>query len=191
MINKQYFRKIRKKIADISASRREVIVLSAEAQQLAKKSIFALQRDDYKIGKELLIESMNNLKKINKFSKLKSRLEQEGSYRAAQEEYVEAKIFYQFLNNEVIDEISDMPIEDEIYLAGLCDVPGELYRYAIKSATEKNISVVKKCYELAQVIIMELVDMNLTGYHRQKFDQAKQSLYKLEQILYEVSIKNL
>ena len=66
--------------------------------------------------------------------------------------------------------------------------PGELYRYAIKSATEKNFKAVKKCYDAAAEIIGELVDMDLTGYNRQKFDQAKQALHKLEQVVYEVSV---
>ena len=68
---------------------------------------------------------------------------------------------------------------------------GELYRYAIKSATEKKFDLVKKCYDQAEEIITELVDMDLTGYNRQKFDQAKQALQKLEQVVYEVSLKRL
>ena len=68
-------------------------------------------------------------------------------------------------------------------------MPGELLRYAIKSATEKKFEEVKKCRLAADEIITELVDMNLTGYNRQKFDQAKQALHKLEQVLYEVSIR--
>ena len=38
-------------------------------------------------------------------------------------------------------------------------------------------------------IVNEMVDMNLTGYNRQKFDQAKQALNKLQQVVYEVSLK--
>jgi predicted translin family RNA/ssDNA-binding protein len=71
----------------------------------------------------------------------------------------------------------------------LADVPGELLRYAIKSATEKKFDLVKKCFTAAEEIIGEMVDMNLTGYNRQKFDQAKQALHKLQQVVYEVSLR--
>ena len=47
----------------------------------------------------------------------------------------------------------------------------------------------KRCHKAAEEIISEMVDMDLTGYNRQKFDQAKQSLNRLEQIVYEVSMK--
>jgi hypothetical protein len=34
-----------------------------------------------------------------------------------------------------------------------------------------------------------MVDMDLTGYNRQKFDQAKGALNKLQQVVYEVSLQ--
>jgi hypothetical protein len=42
---------------------------------------------------------------------------------------------------------------------------------------------------MAEEIVHEMVDMNLTGYNRQKFDQAKQALQKLQQVVYEVSLR--
>ena len=113
----------------------------------------------------------------------------EGSYKAAVEEYVEASLFYQFLTKNKIDEIKSFVIEPEIYLAGLCDVPSELYRYAIKSATARNLEMVKKCSRLSNDIIGELIEFNLTSYLRTKFDQAKQANQKIEQVVYEISLK--
>jgi len=68
-------------------------------------------------------------------------------------------------------------------------VPGELYRYAIKSATVRDLKMTKKCAEMAREIIGELIEFNLTSYLRTKFDQAKQAVQKLEQVVYEVSIR--
>ena len=68
-------------------------------------------------------------------------------------------------------------------------MPGEMLRYAIKSATERKFEMVEKCFATAEEIIGELVDMDLTGYNRQKFDQAKGALNKLEQVRYEVSLR--
>jgi len=115
---------------------------------------------------------------------------EEGSYKAGLEEFVEASIFNQYLQKKTIGKLSKIKVDSDIFVAGLCDVPGELLRYAIKSATEKKFDEVKRCRQAADEIIGELVDMNLTGYNRQKFDQAKQALHKLEQVLYEVSIRS-
>jgi uncharacterized ubiquitin-like protein YukD len=43
---------------------------------------------------------------------------------------------------------------------------------------------------MAEDIIGEMVTMDLTGYNRQKFDQAKQSLHKLQQVIYEISLRD-
>jgi predicted translin family RNA/ssDNA-binding protein len=114
---------------------------------------------------------------------------EEGAYLAAVEEFVEASLFYQFVTTGKIDEVKAIRVSGESYLAGLCDVPGELYRYAIAAATRHDIEMVKRCNELAGNIIGELIEFNLTSYLRNKFDQAKGAAQKLEQVMYEVSLR--
>ena len=48
MLNKKYFQAVRKDLLSYAGQRREVIKISGDAQQQAKKAIFALQRDDKK-----------------------------------------------------------------------------------------------------------------------------------------------
>lgn len=189
MLNKQYLAKLRQELLSYADKRREVIKQAGDAQQHAKKAIFALQRDDKKAGDENLSQAKKLLADlVKKFSKVEGLLD-EGSFKAAREEYVEAVLFSQFHAGKTLGEVKDLPVDADAFVGGLCDVPGELYRYAIKSATEKKFKEVKRCYETAEEIISELVDMDLTGYNRQKFDQAKQALHKLEQVVYEVSLR--
>ena len=49
---------------------------------------------------------------------------------------------------------------------------------------------VKKCVEMGQEIIGELIEFNLTSYLRTKFDQAKRAAQKLEYVDYELSLRN-
>ncbi len=191
MLDKTFFSKIREKLLNYSNYRRELIKLSGDIEQQSKKAIFAFQRDDFEGGDNLLQEAVERFKEADNIIKNDNKLKNEGSYRAALEEYTEAAIFRQCLKDEKVGGFKDPEVEADIYITGLCDVPGELLRYAIKSATEKNFDKVKKCHDIAEMIIVELVDMNLTGYSRQKFDQAKQALHKLEQVVYEVSLKGL
>lgn len=189
MLDKKYFAKIRGILLSYAQNRRELIKVSGDAQQLAKKAIFAFQRNDDPSAEKLLDESLKSILSASNIISSDQRLEGEGSYRAALEEYAEAELFRQAISGALIGEIKGVHIDEDIYIGGLCDVPGELYRYAIKSATDKQFEKTSRCYEIAEEIITELVDMDLTGYNRQKFDQAKQALQKIEQVVYEVSMK--
>ena len=191
MLDKKYFAKLRSVLLNYAEKRRELIKLSGDAQQKAKKSIFAFQRDDADGGHATLKESLAMLNTAAGIINSDERLSGEGSYRAALEEYIEADLFRQCVSGGEIGQAEGVEVEPDLYISGLCDVPGELYRYAIHSATAKKFDRVALCHELAEEIIAELVDMDLTGYNRQKFDQAKQALQKLEQVVYEVSMKRV
>ncbi len=188
-LDKKYFNQVRQELLDYSAKRRGIIKDAGDAQFLAKKAIFAMQRDDTSEAKNYLSQAEKILLDLNKKNEKDLGIFEEGSYKAALEEFVEASIFNQYLQKKTIGKLPKITVDSDIFIGGLCDVPGELLRYAIKSATEKKFEEVKKCRLAADEIITELVDMNLTGYNRQKFDQAKQALHKLEQVLYEVSIR--
>jgi len=189
MLDKKHFAKIRSILLNYAEKRREIIKISGDAQQAAKKAIFGLVRDDETAADELLNHARQLLLEAGEIIKSDERLAGEGSYRAGLEEYVEAELVRQALHEKNVGEVKGLSIDADQYISGLCDVPGELYRYAIKSATDKKFDRVKDCYEIVEEIITELVDMDLTGYNRQKFDQAKQALHKLEQVVYEVSLK--
>jgi predicted translin family RNA/ssDNA-binding protein len=189
MLDKKYFNQVRQELLDYSAKRQGIIKASSEAQFMSKKAIFAMQRDDMSEAQSLLVQAEKIIFDLNIRHKKDLGIFEEGSYKAALEEFVEASIFNQYLQNKKIGKLPKISVDTDIFVSGLCDVPGELLRYAIKSATERKYEEVKKCRQAADEIISELVDMNLTGYNRQKFDQAKQALHKLEQVLYEVSIR--
>lgn len=189
MLDKKYFDLVRQELLGYSAKRQEIIKESSQAQFLSKKAIFAMQRDDFGEAKNYLGQAEKIIVDLNIKHKKDASIFEEGSYKAGLEEFVEASIFNQYLQKKTIGKLSKIKVDTDIFVSGLCDVPGELLRYAIKSATEKKFDEVKRCRQAADEIIGELVDMNLTGYNRQKFDQAKQALHKLEQVLYEVSIR--
>lgn len=189
MLDKKFFQEVRKELLNYAEKRREVIKFAGDAQFLAKKTIFSLQGGAVDEAKKSLNEAKKILLELSKKYKTTSDLFDEGSFKAALEEFVEATLFLSFVENKTIAKIKDLEVDSDIYIGGLCDVPGEILRFAIKSATERNLKEVKRCYNVAEEIINELVDMNLTGYNRQKFDQAKQSLNRLQQVVYEVSLK--
>ncbi len=189
MLDKKYIGELRKSLHTYAGVRREVIKQSGDALHYSKRAIFALHRENEKEAIEKLDEAEKGLQHIIKTYKKLPAIWQEGSFKAALEEYVEAELFFQFIKGKKLGKIKKIDIPHVVYLAGLADVPGELYRYAIKAATKRDREMVNSCTVLAQDIIGELIECNLTSYLRTKSDQAKRSVQKLEIVQYELSLR--
>ena len=189
MLQKSYVNTLKKDFLAYAAIRRDVIKNSDDALHHAKRAIFALHRDDVEEAEAKLKQSADLLSGVTRKHIKNMRVQSEGSYLAALEEFVEASLFYQFVTTGKIGEVKGILVPPESYIAGLCDVPGELLRFAIKSATEKDVKMVKKCAATGQEIMGELIEFNLTSYLRNKFDQAKNAVRRMEEVVYEVSLR--
>lgn len=189
-INKTLMGRMRKELHSYQLKRREMIRESGDALHHAKRAIFSIHRDNLKEAEKKIKECEVIFKKLHTKFKNDKKILNEGSYKAAVEEYVEASIFYQFVKTGKITEIKSFKIDSDVFLAGLCDVPGELYRYAIKSATKRDAKMVRKCADAAGDIVGELIEFNLTSYLRNKFDQAKQANQKIERVVYDISLRD-
>lgn len=184
-----YLRSLKTKLHKYAQIRRDVITEAGNALHTAKRVIFALHRGDKKEAETKLAAVERAFLSLQKRYKYVPEIHEEGSYRAALEEYVEAKLLHQFLSGRKITRISELSVPTEIYLAGLCDVPGELYRYAIRAATEGDLAMVDRCTQAGEDIIGALTEFDLTKYLRTKFDQAKHAAQKLEIVRYEVRLR--
>jgi len=171
-------------------ARRKIISESSTAQQLAKQAIFALQRDGKKEAEEKIAESKKGLISLEtRFSK-DGKLRTEGAWKAAVEEFVEAKLFSDFIDGKRIDGIKEFFVLPDEYIGGLSDLTGEILRMMVIWTTKGNIKEVKASAAVIDSIIHELMQYNHGGYLRTKFDQAKKSLQKAEQIVYDLSIRD-
>lgn len=187
MLDQKFFNHLKKEFKETAEDQREIKKAADEALHLAKRAIFSFHRNDWKSGEDILSDSLNNLKQAIKIG---GDLDfAEGSFRAALEEYAEADLFRQFLYKEKISDIRGVDVNFETYLGGLADLIGEILRYAVKSATARQFPEVKRCQETVDEIMGQLIEFNLTGYLRTKYDQAKQARRKLEQVVYDVSLR--
>lgn len=189
MLNPKLFQQLKKDFDFYDKERRQVIADSNVALMKSKQAIFAFHRNDRLGGIRLLKEVEAIFKNLEKRFKKEKELRYEGSYRAALEEYVEAKFFGKVLRGEKIDFIQEVFIDTDSYLAGLCDLTGELTRKAVLFATERKFDKAEKMAEEVRSIMAELIKLNLTGYLRTKYDQAKQSLRRVEEVLYEMKMR--
>lgn len=189
MLNQKFFKKLEDEYSLYATERGQLIGESNNALGMAKQAIFAMHRDDLAGAKKLLGEIEGIFKNLEKRFKKDEDLRGEGSYRAAIEEYVEAKLFFKFLIENKIDEIKEVKVDLDSFLGGLCDVTGEIVRKAVAAATKGKFDDVKKYKEAVETIMQELIKMNLTGYLRTKYDQARNNMRKIEEMMYDISIR--
>lgn len=188
MLDRSFFQQLKQSHQNYEEQRQQIIAESNKILHSAKRIIFALHRNK---GKEVT----SRLRELeDSISKLQAefgwdRVDREGSYKAAIEEYVEARFFYEILQSNAIGDIPELQINFDSYLAGLCDLPGELARRATNEAAAGRTNEVEKIRAVADQLMAELSEFDMTGYLRTKFDQAQGSLKKIEQINYELKIR--
>lgn len=185
------FAQIKKRYHAHSKGRRELIGASNDALSKSKRAIFALHREDVKQAKELLAQAAKQFSHIESAFKKFPELKEEGAYRAALEEYAEAQLFLGYIEFGKIVQIDARASEPSVYLAGLSDATGELVRYATRQVTLGQSEVVAEVEEVVRMVIEFMLDMDLTGYLRNKFDQAKKNLSRLEQMTYDLAIRDV
>jgi translin len=188
MINSKLLKSLKEDYRQNESERRQIISAANNILFLSKKVIFKLQREETKEAEKQIKEIELLLKNLEeRFGVL--RLRKEGAYKAAAEEYMEGKIFFQALNAKEITPVTDIDMDYEAYLGGICDMIGELVRYATNQAAKGKFGKVSKIKNKADDIMSELIDFDMTGYLRTKYDQARGHLRKLEQMTYEIKLK--
>ena len=188
-MSNQLFAKLQKNYIAYEEERHLIIKLSSDVLQKAKQAIFSLHRDEIKEAGALLAEAEKIMQDISTKFEEKKKLKFEGSYKAALEEYIEAKLFYMYLTEGKISEIKEVSADADDYLGAVTDYTGELLRKAVLLATEGKYKEVKKIKEEMSSVLAELIKLNLTGYLRTKYDAAKRNLKRMEEMLYEITIK--
>ena len=189
MLDRNYFGQVKAQHSEYESARRDLIKTSGDALSAAKRAIFALHRDDTATADALLKESLGLLDEVRGAARNVQGLSQEGSYRAALEEYVEAALYRGYVRDGKIGPIEGDDIDYEIYLGGLTDLVGELQRRQVRLATEGDADAVKAIKDEIEGIVVALLEMDLGGYLRTKFDQARNSLRRAEDVLYEMTLR--
>lgn len=173
------------------ATRRTIIQVSSEILTLSKQAIFAAHRNELSDAAELLDAAEKMLNKLGGETIVQNKQQYEGSLRAALEEFMEATLFMQFLNAGKFSKIKSLavPLDHELYIGALSDVTGELQRKAIAAATARDVETVKSIRDAVEEVVSQFIQFDLLSNLRSKFDQAKKNLRSVEEILYELSLR--
>ena len=188
MINKSFVAQLKKDYAANEGERRQIGSWSNGILHDSKRIIFALHRGEIKNAEVSLKELEEVFKRLEKKFTV-NRINAEGAYRAAAEEFAEAKLLYLVLSGHKIDKFKNLKFDYTTYLGGVCDLTGELVRYATNEAAAGRPEKVEEIKKTVNEILAELAEFDLTGYLRTKYDQARGNLRKLEQMHYEIKIR--
>lgn len=192
LIDESDFQRLGRDMAQFDEKRETVIKQSRDVGKLAKNAIFSLHRSDFSEAAAKLARAESLATVLQAIIAVEPDLRY-GSFSAAMEEYAEAKIFENFLKMGSLMPSSALPqcSRDE-YLGGCLDFTGELNRYAVAKATQRNATEVQSCKELVDSIFGQFLQYDLrNGAIRKKFDSVKYTLKKLETLLYELSLARI
>ena len=189
IIDQKEFSQLKKQLEDHDAARDTIIRECRDITKLSKQAIYSLHRKDAKTAKQQLLEADTVIAKLLKEIKNDPSL-RTGGFSASLEEYTEAKAFLQFLENGSLITCKDLKVvEAEEYLLGLCDLSGELMRYAVLQATKRNKAAVKAARDLVDAIYGQFVMFDFRNSElRRKYDSIKYNLQKIENVLYDMAL---
>lgn len=181
------FLKLRKEIQDYDSERERLIKQSRDVLKLSKQIIYAVHRDEISEAAKLVSQIEKEKKKLEDISKHSNKMEYEGSYKVAIQEYVEAILFYNFVK---IGRLVDLKVLAEHFVLGLADLPGELVRKAVFLAGKGEVEKVGKIKDEVDMIYGELLKFDFRNNDiRRKVDAVKYDLRKLEDLVLDLKLK--
>jgi len=182
--------KIKEKIVEFDKGRENIIFLSRIILSTSKSAIYSIHRGDFKKAKKQIEDAEMNMKKVEKLFSKNNDLRVVGAYSNALQEYAEAKCFYGYVKDKNIPSVKDLKINSEEYLLGLCDFTGEMGRLAVILATNKKFKEVQKIRDVVDEIFGFFSSLDLRNSElRKKSDAIKWNLKKIEEVLYDISMK--
>ena len=184
MLNKKDFGKLRNEIHYLDEQREKVIQLSRETINLSKQIIYSAQRNE--INEDLVKTIKAKIKELRKVNFNADT----NINSVAFQEYVEAICFHEFVKRGKIPTSKELGVSAEDYLSGICDLTGELVRKAVYDVIHRKFDEAAKIKELVHDIYGEFLKLHMrNGDLRKKSDSIKWNLKKLEEVMYDISMK--
>ncbi|GAX13264.1 hypothetical protein FisN_17Hh202 [Fistulifera solaris] len=185
--------------------RESLIKKSRDGQKAAKQSIFALHRGDTKRTRDLLNECRDCIQKdLMPIVREEPFLRTAGSFTGVLEEYVEARLFGAWLYGNAffsdgtcsskvsgvflqMEDFTEVALEPEEYLGGLCDLTGEIGRYAVQRGTARDKSAVELSLQGVSSVLSALQSLERCPVQK-KLEGVRRTEEKLERMLYDMSL---
>ena len=170
---------INKEMQLFDKRRDNMLQKSHEAIRFSKRVIYAVHRNDKQAD-----SLARQLKEKIRDMRTRGELQFLPVYKVAMQEYVEAIVLYEFIKNNKVPTQKDLFVSAPDYLAGLCDLTGEIMRKANYLAINHKPTEVVRMKELVDKIYEQLLLLDIREQElRRKFDSVKYNLQKVEDLV--------
>ncbi|MBI2143360.1 hypothetical protein HYU20_03390 [Candidatus Woesearchaeota archaeon] len=130
---------LKKEIETVDSKREALIASTREILKASKGAIYSLQRGDSKAAEKALAELKPKIAALKPYS-------EHANYASVTkppiQEYVEAVCFSEFIATGKILPRKEIGVSAENYIAGLCDLSGEIVRKAVNAAINDDAKTV-------------------------------------------------
>lgn len=169
--------KIEERLLKNDIRREELLKLSRIIIKYSGQSIENFHRGKILQAKEKLEEAKNELSRVNKILKENPAPYNIGIIGVAMQEYTEARLFYDLIENKKFTPVEELEVTDSSYLLGIADLIGELRRFILENLVEGDIDTAKYFYvimkELYGTFLQIEFGKNLIPELRRKKDTAR------------------
>jgi predicted translin family RNA/ssDNA-binding protein len=191
MIDQKDFVEIQKHMDLFDRIRDDVIKKSRDVVKLSKQIIYSVHRDEIHKAEKLKEKIKISLGELVGMTKEHNALYYSGSLKVAEQEFVEALVFLEFVKNKSLPSFEELNVQIENYLLGLCDLTGELVRRAINCSIKENFDDAVAAKNAVSEIYDQLMQFDFrNGELRRKFDSIKYDLKKLEDLVLQLKLKD-
>ena len=203
---------LRKRMEHRDDLRETLIKKCRDGQKAAKQSIFAMHRGDRSNAEKLLQRCEDCItKELIPIATEEPPLRTGGSLGGVMEEYAEGKLFHAWLFGKdgkfdeaggesaaaAVSASGDLLLPEEFsvellpeeYIGGLCDLTGEVGRYAVQRGTARDVATVKLALHTNSCVLNSMQMMEkLPRDTGKKMNALRMSVEKIERMLYEMSL---
>jgi len=191
MMDKKDFQRLKKHYDDEDVLREKIIKQSRDILKLSKQAIYSVHGNELSNAGSLLKNAKLHMTDMKKLVTKTQSLESVGAYNAAASEFAEAQAFYVFAKTGRILKSSEIAVSNENYLLGMCDLTGELGRRAVLLAIAGKAKDVRNIRDAVEELFGEFLKFNFRNSElRKKSDSIKWNLKRIEEIVYDLSMKN-
>jgi len=168
--------KIQTDLEKYDSIREKMLEVSRLATRLSGMAIIMMHRGDLKKAEETLREAENSLREIERLLKGNPELRSTGNVVVAYQEYAEAKLLFQVIQEGKLPSLKKVGVESTPYILGLLDFIGELRRMALNFLRKGSAIEAEKMLKLMENIYEDLISLNhaaIIPMFRRKADIAR------------------
>jgi len=168
--------KIQTDLEKYDSIREKMLEVSRLATRLSGMAIIMMHRGDLKKAEETLREAENSLREIERLLKGNPELRSTGNVVVAYQEYAEAKLLFQVIQEGKLPSLKKVGVESTPYILGLLDFIGELRRMTLNFLRKGSAIEAEKMLKLMENIYEDLISLNhaaIIPMFRRKADIAR------------------